>query len=157
MTHLSVSTGRCSTAPTASTLSHPYLIWFIGSFCFGIGIGLSSTFSGTLLTPHINSNLFSAHSYNIQLAYYFGQLLMPSLIAMLHHQALFWRYSCVLSTAVLCLSILLSCTLIGHFISETIKEKKAKHGDSQLRLLLNHNNQHQESRNHRGTRTSSDQ
>nr|CAH8857744.1 unnamed protein product [Trichobilharzia regenti] len=156
LTHLSVSTGRCSTAPNASTLSHPYLIWFIGSFCFGIGIGLSSTFSGTLLTPHINSNLFSAHSYNIQLAYYFGQLLMPSLIAMLHHQALFWRYSCVLSTAVLCLSILLSCTLIGHFISETIKERKAKHGDSQLRLLLNHNNQHQESRNHRGTRTSSD-
>ncbi|CAH8853211.1 unnamed protein product [Trichobilharzia szidati] len=167
LTHLSVSTGRCSTAPLAnssssSTLSHPYLIWFIGSFCFGIGIGLSSTFSGTLLTPHINSNLFCSHSYNIQLAYYFGQLLMPSLIAMLHHQALFWRYSCVLSTAVLCLSILLSCTLIGHFISETVREKKKqkgkKDGDSQLRLLLNHNNHnHQETRrNHRGTRTSSD-
>ncbi|CAH8853193.1 unnamed protein product [Trichobilharzia szidati] len=174
LTHLSVSTGRCSTAPLASsssssssTLSHPYLIWFIGSFCFGIGIGLSSTFSGTLLTPHINSNLFCSHSYNIQLAYYFGQLLMPSLIAMLHHQALFWRYSCVLSTAVLCLSILLSCTLIGHFISETVREKKKKKkgkkdGDSQLRLLLNHNNHnhqhhHEETRrNHRGTRSSSD-
>ncbi|KAH8872447.1 Major facilitator superfamily general substrate transporter [Schistosoma japonicum] len=131
LTHLSMSTGRCSlttlSSSSTSSLSHPYLTWLIGSFCFGIGIGLSSSYIGTLMTMHFTTNLFFYNFYDIQLAYYFGQLLMPALIAMLHHQALFWRYSCVHSTSVLCLSTLMILTVIGHFITQTVK---MKHGNS---------------------------
>lgn len=76
------------------------------------------------MTIHLTTNLFFSNSYHIQLATFFGQLLMPALIAMLHHQALFWRYSCVHSISVLCLSILMSCSLISHFIIETIENKR---------------------------------
>ncbi|CAI2730838.1 unnamed protein product [Schistosoma spindalis] len=130
LTYLSMSTGRCSTTSTSSSLlnmnslSHPYIIWLIGSFCYGIGIGLSSSYTGTLMTIHLTTNLFFSNSYHIQLATFFGQLLMPALIAMLHHQALFWRYSCVHSISVLCLSILMSCSLISHFIIEIIDNKR---------------------------------
>ncbi|KAK4470893.1 hypothetical protein MN116_006405 [Schistosoma mekongi] len=128
LTHLSMSTGRCSittlsSSSSTSSLSHPYLIWLIGSFCFGIGIGLSSAYIGTLMTMHFTTNLFFYNFYDIQLAYYFGQLLMPALIAMLHHQALFWRYSCVHSTSVLCLSTLMIFTVIGRFITQTVRMK----------------------------------
>ncbi|CAH8588156.1 unnamed protein product [Schistosoma bovis] len=131
LTYLSMSTGRCSTTTSSSSsllnmnsLSHPYITWLIGSLCFGIGIGLSSSYTGTLMTIHLTTNLFFSNSYHIQLATFFGQLLMPALIAMLHHQALFWRYSCVHSISVLCLSILMSCSLISHFIIETIENKR---------------------------------
>ncbi|CAH8527184.1 unnamed protein product [Schistosoma turkestanicum] len=129
LTRLSMSTGKCSLSPVNTySLAHPYITWLIGSFCFGIGIGLSSPNTGTLMTIHSRTSflfLSTTNSYQLQLVVYFGQLLMPAIIAMLHHQALlFWHYSCVHSLGVLCVSVLMCFTLIGHFANELFIEKK---------------------------------
>uniref|UniRef100_A0A3Q0KTX9 Nodulin-like domain-containing protein n=2 Tax=Schistosoma mansoni TaxID=6183 RepID=A0A3Q0KTX9_SCHMA len=149
LTYLSMSIGRCSTTSSSSlsqlninSLSHPYITWLIGSFCFGIGIGLSSSYTDTLMTIHLTTNLFFSNSYSIQLSIYFGQLLIPALVAMLHHQALFWRYSCVHNISVLCLSILMSITFINHFIIVTMENRRNNLLRSTKPNRNNNNNNH---------------
>ncbi|KAF8563383.1 hypothetical protein P879_11476, partial [Paragonimus westermani] len=128
LTRLSVSTDRSTftadetTRHTgATTGAHHYFTWLGGSLFLGLGVGISSssTVGSVLATRHS----FDAH--RLQLAGLLGQLLVPPLVAYIHHWAGAWRYTCVLGGASLLLGILLSSSLIADLVHTVLFEKQA--------------------------------
>ncbi|KAF5401085.1 hypothetical protein PHET_05542 [Paragonimus heterotremus] len=128
LTRLSVSTDRSAFAAGeatrqtgATTGSHHYFTWLGGSLFLGLGVGISSssTVGSVLATRH------SVDSHRLQLAGLLGQLLVPPLVAYIHHWAGAWRYTCVLGGASLVLGILLSFSLIADLMRTILLERQA--------------------------------
>ncbi|OON20902.1 hypothetical protein X801_03210, partial [Opisthorchis viverrini] len=112
ITRLSVSTARykLDSIPTAAQrpVSHNYFTWLGGSLFLGLGVGVSSSGVDSLLVVHHTDG-----THRLQLAGHLGQMLVPPIVAYLHHLAVFHRYTYVLGTSVLVLSILLSFALVA--------------------------------------------
>ncbi|KAF7258222.1 hypothetical protein EG68_04268 [Paragonimus skrjabini miyazakii] len=128
LTRLSVSTDRSTFATDetarqtgATTGSHHYFTWLGGSLFLGLGVGISSssTVGSVLATRH------SVDAHRLQLAGLLGQLLVPPLVAYIHHWAGTWRYTCVLGGASLVLGILLSSSLIADLVRTVLLEQQA--------------------------------
>ncbi|GAA49016.1 hypothetical protein CLF_102382 [Clonorchis sinensis] len=112
ITRLSVSTARykLDSIPTGAQrpVSHNYFTWLGGSLFLGLGVGVSSSGVDSLLVVHHTDG-----THRLQLAGHLGQMLVPPIVAYLHHLAVFHRYTYVLGTSVLVLSILLSFVLVA--------------------------------------------
>ncbi|TGZ68721.1 hypothetical protein CRM22_004113 [Opisthorchis felineus] len=112
ITRLSVSTARykLDSIPTTAQrpVSHNYFTWLGGSLFLGLGVGVSSSGVDSLLVVHHTDG-----THRLQLAGHLGQMLVPPIVAYLHHLAVFHRYTYVLGTSVLVLSILLSFVLVA--------------------------------------------
>lgn len=98
-------------------------MWLGASVVFGLGVGLSSVRTTPTQPPRSNPTA-DGELHRLHLADYLGQLFVPPIVGYMNHLAVAWRYSCILSTALLALSVLLAFALVADLIAHVLRASR---------------------------------